>query len=125
MIGKDNTSNNIAQQYSKEIKLKFLQFLKKHNAIEKYKRNIIKNIDKRRIGDVLSILSCKKLIETNMRYERGFNHYRYYKQLINYAFCWSETSQGHDYWENLNNLWENELEKFIIGRFKEYETNLY
>ena len=117
MIGKDNTSNNIAEQYSKEIKLKFLQFLKKHNAIEKYKQNIIKqSIDKSRLGDVLSILSCQKFIVANSSHGQDFQYYQYFTQLINYAFCWSETPQGHNYWEGLSVKWENEMEAFVLEK---------
>lgn len=124
MIGTD-TSNNIVTQYSKEIKFKFLQFLKKHNAMAKYKHNIIETIDETKIGDVLSVLSCKKMIDPHMRHGQDFNYYGYYMQLINYAFCWSDTPQGHNYWENLNDLWVDELRNFIINKFQKYqhETN--
>ncbi len=110
-------ANNIAMEHSKELKLKFLQFLKTNDAFKKYKQNIIaQSIDKSRLGDALSILSCQKFILANSRLGQDFQYYQYFTQLINYAFCWSETTQGHDYWEDLSVKWENEVEAFVLEK---------
>ena len=110
-------ANDITMEHSKELKLKFLQFLKEYDAFKKYKQNIIKqSIDKSRLGDVLNILSCQKFILTNSRHGQDFQYYQYFTQLINYAFCWSETPQGHNYWENLSVKWGNEVEAFVLKK---------
>lgn len=110
-------ANDIAMEHSKELKLKFLQFLRANDAFKKYRHNIIKqSIDKSKLGDVLSILSCQKLLWANSRFGQDFQYYHYFTQLINYAFCWSETSQGHKYWEGLNAKWENEVKTFVLEK---------
>ena len=110
-------ANDITMEHSKELKLKFLQFLKANDAFKKYKQNIIaQSIDKSRLGDVLSILSCQKFILANSIHGQDFQYYQYFTQLINYAFCWSETPQGHGYWENLSVKWGNEVEAFVLEK---------
>ncbi len=113
------STNDIAMKHSKELKLKFLQFLKANDALKKYKQNIIaQSIDKTRLGDVLSILSCQKFIAVNSRCGQNFPYYQYFIQLINYAFCWSDTPQGHDYWSELSVEWGDEVEAFILEKIR-------
>ena len=85
--------------------------------IKKYKQNIIKqSIDKSRLGDVINILSCQKFILTNSRHGQDFQYYQYFTQLINYAFCWRDTQQGHNYWKDLNTIWGDEVLNFIRNK---------
>jgi len=116
----------IAKQYNKELKLKFLQFLKEHDAFDKYKKNIMKFINKSRFGDVINILSCPRIIDSvDYKVNGEINYYEYLTQLINYAFCWIDTPQGHKYWENLNNLWKDEVLNFIRIKYIQNEKNLH
>lgn len=107
------TCAEIAKKHSGELKLKFLQFLKEHDAFDNYKKNIIKFINKSKFGDVINILSCPKIIDLLYNGNGEVNYYEYFAQLIDYAFCWRDTQQGHDYWQNLNILWGNEVLNFI------------
>ena len=110
-------ADNIAMEHSKELKLKFLQFLKANDAFKKYKQNIIaQSIDKTRLGDVLSILSCEKFIMINSICGQDFQYYQYFTQLINFAFCWVDTPQGQNYWKGLSVRWENEVEAFVLEK---------
>jgi hypothetical protein len=110
-------ANNITRQYSKELKLMFLQFLKTNNALKKYKYNIIEqSIDASKIGDVMNILACKRFIVYNSQHRQGFQYYQYFTQLINYAFCWANTLQGHKYWENLSMEWEKKVKSFVLEK---------
>ena len=107
-------ANYIAKEHSGELKVKFLQFLKEHDAFNNYKKNIMKFINKSRLGDVMNVLSCPKIIDNLLYIGNGeVNYYEYFTQLINYSFCWRDTQQGHSYWEELNILWINEVLNFV------------
>jgi hypothetical protein len=108
------TYAEIAKEHSGELKVKFLQFLKEHDAFDNYKKNIMKFINKSRFGDVMNILSCPKIL---VYQENGeVDYYNYFKQLINFAFYWRETPQGRRYWEDLNILWGDEVLNFIRNK---------
>ena len=116
----------------RELKKLFIDFLKKEKVHEQYLRNI--RIQRKNefntlqnYIDPLTIETIRKAIQigyTSGLVDKGFC-WSYYMQLINYAFCWSDTPQGHNYWENLNDLWVDELRNFIINKFQKYqhETN--
>jgi hypothetical protein len=106
----------IAKEHSGELKLKFLQFLKEHDAFDNYKKNIMKFINKSRFGDVMNVLSCQRIIDLLYNGNGEVNYYEYFIQLINYAFCWRDTQQGHYYWEDLNILWRGEVLNFIRNK---------
>ena len=106
----------IAKEHSGELKLKFLQFLKKHDALDNYKKNIMKFINKSRFGDVMNVLSCPKIIGLLYKVNGEVNYYEYFTQLINYAFYWRDTQQGHNYWKELNSLWKDEVIKFFQNK---------
>ena len=110
------TYTEIAKEHSGELKLKFLQFLKEHDAFDNYKQNIMKFINKSRFGDVINILSCPKIIDSLYEGNGEVNYYEYFKELIDYAFCWRDTQQGHNYWKDLNDLWGDEVLNFIRNK---------
>ena len=112
------TYTKIAEQYSKELKVKFLYFLKEHDALDNYKKNIMKFINKSRFGDVINVLSCPKIIDSldYYRVNGEINYYEYLTQLVNYAFCWRDTPQGHDYWKDLSAEWIDEVLNFIRNK---------
>lgn len=76
-------SNNIIQQ--------FLTFLYNNNALKPYKDNMLKS-------------SNHKLRILNPFY--GMHNYN---GIISSAFVWSETPQGHTFWDKLDNEWHHIL----------------
>lgn len=72
-------SNNIIQQ--------FIIFLYENNALKPYKDNLLKS-------------SSNKLRILNPFY--GMHNYN---GIISSAFVWSETPQGHHFWDKLDNEW--------------------
>lgn len=67
---------------------KFIEFLEKNGAWEKFERNFI--IQGRNVRD----------------YKRDSKTYKNFH--IAGAFTWSETAEGHDYWKELNDKWVQE-----------------
>lgn len=67
---------------------KFIEFLERNNAWEKFERNFIKQGK-----DVRS-------------YKRDCKIYKLIH--ISGAFTWTETPEGHDYWEKLHVKWRRE-----------------
>ena len=90
----------------REIIREFLLFLKKENAYEKY-IEAIKQQKKREFKNfgnyinVLTINSLKRCFksESNISISR----------LIDYAFHWESTKEGHDFWSALDIKWCNKM----------------
>jgi hypothetical protein len=59
---------------------KFIKFLKKNNAYDKFRINYLNS----------EYLYCNDIILYNYLYE---------------SFSWSKTKEGFNYWNNLNNKW--------------------
>lgn len=110
------TYAEMAKEHSGELKVKFLHFLKEHDALDNYKKNIMEFINKSRFGDVINILSCPKIIDSLDKENGKVNYCEYFTQLINYAFCWRDTPQGHDYWKDLSAEWIDEVLNFIRNK---------
>jgi hypothetical protein len=77
----------------------FLLFLKENNALNGYQRALRKQ--KRPYFETIENNINPFTIEP---IKVLFNPIRYC-ELINYAFHWSSTPEGHAYWEKLDNKW--------------------
>ena len=77
----------------------FLLFLKENNALRGYQRAVRKQQLSyfQTIGDEINIFSIKPL---SALFALGR-----YCELINMAFTWSKTKEGHEYWEKLDLKW--------------------
>lgn len=88
----------------RQMEAEFLQFLKENNALHKFRKNVKKQkycsfVTLENYINPFTIEPIKKLFTLE-----GYNN------LVNFAFIWSETKEGHDYWSNLDRKWGN---KFI------------
>ena len=88
----------------RELMMHLMRFLKKHGALKLFRQNATKYLyDK--YGQTLPLslyvnpLASKDFNGTNAY----FGYYSY--DLIDLAFIWRDTPQGHDYWSALNQLW--------------------
>ena len=120
------TTEEIVIQHSKELKLLFLNFLKENNALKTYKKNLISFSLKYSslglgLGDKINIFSCPKLSDHIVHAViEDDKYYRYFRELINWAFCWGETPQGHEYWSKLNLEWKTKLDQFTFNAKRKY-----
>ena len=94
----------------------FLLFLKKNNAlngyrnaVKEYKRSHFKTIEN--IINPFTIEPIKKLFNPEE-----------YRELIDLAFCWGKTQEGHEYWEKLDKKW-----RIMIGdnKFQMVNEKIY
>lgn len=107
------TDEEILIQHKGEIKLMFLQFLKERDLMEKYKRSIMPYIPKQKLGDVMNPLGCGKLRDMAECANGTLSYKIYFTQLVNHAFCWADTQEGHKFWSNINDKWVLEVSRFI------------
>lgn len=109
------TDEEIAIQHKGEIKLMFLQFLKERDLMEKYKRSIMPYIPKEKLGDVMNPLGCER-VRYMAEYANGtLNYHTYFTQLVNHAFSWADTQEGHEFWSNISDKWISEVNRFIYN----------
>lgn len=80
----------------------FLEFMKTNHCLHEFLFNCLEQYEQK-INNISDL-------------ENYFEYKRYTTEIINFSFCWTETKQGHNYWQKLN----IELEKKLI---KVYETN--
>jgi len=81
----------------------FLLFLKENNALRGYqiavreqKLNYFNTIENK--INIFSIKPLKKLFCKE-----------YYDVLVDYAFTWALTKEGHEYWEKLDSKWKRKV----------------
>ena len=78
----------------------FFNWLKKHNALEAYKRN--------------------RFVFMREYKRHGWTHPYKYAHIevfdaLGLAFSWSNTPEGHRYWNYLDEIWESEF-RLVMGR---------
>lgn len=81
------------------MKEKFIDFLKREGALEKYERNIASEVNYDDRFDSIETLIDNRAVDVDTYY------------FVVAAFCFDETKEGEDYWENLNDKWQQELNK--------------
>lgn len=77
----------------------FLSFLKENNALRGYQTAVRKQKLNHfyTIENKINIFSIKPLKKLFCE--------EYYSKLVDYAFIWAKTKEGHAYWEKLNDKW--------------------
>lgn len=74
----------------------FVHFLKENNAYEEF----MINFHKRNMKYFPTKRDGKKFMKIYTR------NYAVAKEIINFAFVWHDTPQGHGYWSDLNTIWK-------------------
>jgi len=87
---------------------RFLEFLKKNNALKKYKKNIIELSRFRCNNNWAICLSPFTVGGVKDAVGRGR-----YADLIMYSFCWQDTNEGHKYWDKLDRKWRKIIDEEI------------
>ncbi len=87
-----------------QIKAEFFEFLRENSCASKFCVNRVKHCKEERILTFINRAPSNEWILT--------------------AFAWSDTPQGHKYWENVNFKWEHRLKaiEYNIQKSKD-ETN--
>lgn len=92
----------IDTKYGKKVLPLFIRFLKKENYLDKYMKNLnSKNGRALRYWYYQNDDICN-FINLDLDFCGGYN-------LLNRAFRWNETEEGHSFWKNLNDKWKNIL----------------
>lgn len=93
----------------------FIKFLSKNNILKSYLANInsqsyyrLDSSDKANVFSTLSIRNGAFFY----RNEFQINRYRG-EELINYAFNWSRTNEGHDFWSDINRKWRETFKNVV------------
>jgi hypothetical protein len=109
-----------AEKIRKEVLKDFVKFLKEHKAYIKYRQNIADSYTHDYIVD-----------KNENEWIRAFSYGIYMKilsngrcplyyglcpQLINYAFTWRNTKEGHCFWSNLSTKWTH----LFRTKYKQY-----
>ena len=92
-----------------EIKRKFFRFLKENGVFSSFEKNFISHTQ-------LRIEWCKNIYKDSVfsvKESASFNDYannlKEKDKLINWAFKWEDTKEGHSFWNMLSCRWANSL----------------
>ena len=92
------------REYVKQL----ITFLKRSGTLKRYKEEILKQHQScfSSLYNYINPLSIKQL---SFDIERG-----YIEDVIDHAFTWSESDEGHDFWSQLNESWHNKMRDKVI-----------
>lgn len=101
-------SNLKSKHYNSYLIIKeFIKFLSKNNVLKQYVTNIslqsYYRLESSNKANIFSILSIRNGAFFYMN-EFQINKYGG-EELINYAFNWSRTVEGHDFWSTMSYKW--------------------
>jgi len=86
-----------SSEYSIKTKLLY-KFLKRKRLLNKYVDNVIKQHSPKYNKKIKAYIDNKNLLQLI----EGF------ASSIDFSFCWHETPEGHDFWEDMNDEFEIE-----------------
>ena len=118
----------MGEEKQREVIREFVKFLKNEGVYCRYKENIMDNINNysyvngfkqknNYIGFTYGIQI--KLLHDSRGFKRKFTM-SLARELINYAFSWVDTPQGHYFCKRLSTDWR----KYIYAEFYKYRTTL-
>lgn len=92
----------------KQLSQIFITFLKEHNVLEEYRTNFIRQSNRHKwtFENYLNPLTTTKMTSFIIKGEIG--------ELINYAFTWANTDQGHNFWQHLSCEWKRKWRTLLI-----------
>jgi hypothetical protein len=120
MDNKNKVINNFLTELNKKdhksylvVKL-FIKFLKREGVLESY----IKNLKSQRCYSEYSahrksIFSVKDILNGELLKNRLFYHTLEGEEMFNYAFCWSSTEEGQQFWANISLKWRSEFKGIV------------
>lgn len=116
----------IREQARREIIRHFVKFLKEKRVYIKYKENIMYAIisptqTSMRLTHYKNYVGFTYGLQTKVLKEHNTNKVRpltisLAQELINYAFCWDDTPQRHEFWYKLSEEWR----KYVKQHFEQY-----
>ena len=113
------------KEIRREIMRQFMKFLKDRKVYVIYRENLMHTAPgrgfirkpKNYIGFMYGIQY--RVLKDYKGVDRWFT-YDLAKELINYAFCWQDTPQGHSFWQRLSDAWK----KHMYAKFYKHRTTL-
>lgn len=108
-MGEEKAVKELRKQILKE----FFKFLKEKEVYTKYKKNIADCVVRQDYGYCTREEKRKHWYDAYqngiyvkiLSYGRHRLNYERCRELINYAFCWSDTQEKHNFWASLNSEW--------------------
>ena len=123
-----NTSQTIMYRILSRLKSKnynsyliikeFIKFLSKNNVLKSYLTNIsLQSYYRLEFSERANIFSTLSIRNGAFFYMNEFQRNRYKGgELINYAFNWSRTDEGHDFWSNINRKWRTTFRNIVKNK---------
>ena len=113
------------KEIRREIMRQFMKFLKDRKVYVIYRENLMHTAPgrgfirnpKNYMGFMYGIQY--RVLKDYKGVDRWFT-YDLAKELINYAFCWEDTPQKHNFWKRLSDAWK----KHVYREFYKYKTIL-
>ena len=90
----------------------FIRFLKEEGVYSQFKRNFKEQTSTRIVwanGSKPNFVSCDKVMSMK---DFTFN-IKNKADILNWAFSWADTIQGHNFWEILSSKWSNKWMRSI------------
>lgn len=113
------------KEIRREIMRQFMKFLKDRKVYVIYRENLMHTTPRhgfiRKPQNYMGFMygmQCRVFKGYN-GVDRWFT-YDLAKELINYAFCWEDTPQKHNFWKRLSDAWK----KHMYKEFYKYKTIL-
>ena len=111
----------------REFKKIIVNCLKENHAYDRFKNNLIEQHQSEfnnlyPFFDILSLSSFKKILDGS-KYKDSYNYH--INEVINYAFTWSDTKEGHEFWCQLDEKWRKKMTnyKIFIDNEKPFQTH--
>ena len=120
-----NTNQKLMYEFLSRLKSKnynsyliikeFIKFLSKNNVLKSYLTNIsLQSYYRLESSEKANIFSTLSIRNGAFFYMNEFQRNKYKGgELINYAFNWSRTDEGHDFWSDINNKWRTTFKNVI------------
>ena len=89
-------------KYNKTILPLFIRFLKKEHSLEKYMKNLNSDNGYNLRMWYYENSDISYFLLKDIYVNKGYN-------LLNRAFRWNETEEGHTFWRDLNDKWKKKL----------------
>lgn len=120
----------MTKENQREIIREFVKFLKDEGVYCRYKENIMDSINNwsdvygfkqknNYIGFTYGIQI--KLLYDSRGSEQGLTM-SLAEEFINYAFTWTDTPQGHYFWEGLSEKWKRYIRKKFKSLYFQYQN---
>lgn len=115
------------KEVRREIMRQFVKFLKEKGVYVKYKENLMHVVSSptkctTRMEDYQNYIGFTyglliKILQDNGTNERRLFNVPLASEFINFAFCWEDTPQRHEFWERISDEWRRYVYKNLYNKY--------